>query len=183
VGVLRHSDIKLAQASGPGNKVVLFGATTGPDGIGGASVLASASFDDESQAKRPSVQVGDPFLEKLLIECSLELFAADLVEGIQDLGAAGVSCATTELAAGGTGGMRVELDRVPLRDPRLTPEEILMSESQERMMAVVAPHNLDAFMAICAKWDVQACVIGEVTEVSAPTPGRRSRTPCRPTIR
>ncbi|PRY00934.1 phosphoribosylformylglycinamidine synthase subunit PurL [Allonocardiopsis opalescens] len=166
VGVMRHGDIKLAQAPGPGNKVVLFGSRTGPDGIGGASVLASASFDDASQAKRPSVQVGDPFLEKLLIECSLELFAADLVVGIQDLGAAGVSCATTELAAAGTGGMRVALDRVPLRDPRLTPEEILMSESQERMMAVVEPGKLDAFMSVCAKWDILATVIGEVTDVS-----------------
>ncbi|GAB3206594.1 phosphoribosylformylglycinamidine synthase subunit PurL [Marinactinospora endophytica] len=166
VGVMRHEDIKLAQAPGPGNKVVLFGATTGPDGIGGASVLASATFDEESHAKRPSVQVGDPFLEKLLIECSLELFAKDLVVGIQDLGAAGVSCATTELAAGGTGGMRIELDRVPLRDPRLTPEEILMSESQERMMAIVAPDRLDEFMATCAKWDILASVIGEVTDVT-----------------
>ncbi|MFC7326305.1 phosphoribosylformylglycinamidine synthase subunit PurL [Marinactinospora rubrisoli] len=166
VGVLRHEDIKLAQAPGPGNKVVLFGATTGPDGIGGASVLASATFDEESHAKRPSVQVGDPFLEKLLIECSLELFAADLVVGIQDLGAAGVSCATTELAAGGTGGMRIELDRVPLRDSRLTPEEILMSESQERMMAIVSPDKLAAFMDVCAKWDVVATVIGEVTDVT-----------------
>ncbi|WP_017556354.1 phosphoribosylformylglycinamidine synthase subunit PurL [Nocardiopsis baichengensis] len=166
VGVMRHEDIKLAQAPGPGNKVVLFGATTGPDGIGGASVLASATFDDQSQAKRPSVQVGDPFLEKLLIECSLELFAEDLVVGIQDLGAAGVSCATTELAAGGTGGMRIELDRVPLRDSTLTPEEILMSESQERMMAVVEPAKLEAFLAACAKWNIEAAVIGEVTEVS-----------------
>ncbi|GAA3728899.1 phosphoribosylformylglycinamidine synthase [Spinactinospora alkalitolerans] len=166
VGVMKHDDIKLAQAPGPGNKVVLFGSTTGPDGIGGASVLASATFDDESQAKRPSVQVGDPFMEKLLIECSLELFEQDLVVGIQDLGAAGVSCATTELAAGGTGGMRVELDRVPLRDSRLTPEEILMSESQERMMAIVSPERLDAFMAVCAKWDILATVIGEVTDVT-----------------
>ncbi|GAA1108611.1 phosphoribosylformylglycinamidine synthase subunit PurL [Nocardiopsis composta] len=166
VGVMKHSDIKLAQAPGPGNKVVLFGATTGPDGIGGASVLASATFDDESQAKRPSVQVGDPFLEKLLIECSLELFAQDLVVGIQDLGAAGVSCATTELAAGGTGGMRIELDRVPLRDSTLTPEEILMSESQERMMAVVEPGRLDDFLAVCRKWNIEAAVIGEVTDVT-----------------
>ena len=126
VGVLKHENIKLAQASGPGNHVVLFGAATGPDGIGGASVLASASFDEESQAKRPSVQVGDPFLEKLLIECCMELYAKDLVVGIQDLGAAGVSCATTELAAGGTGGMRIELDRVrsaTLGSPRGNPDE------------------------------------------------------------
>ncbi|GIH78959.1 phosphoribosylformylglycinamidine synthase subunit PurL [Planobispora longispora] len=164
VGLLRKDQIKLATAPGPGNKVVLFGALTGPDGIGGASVLASATFEDESQAKRPSVQVGDPFMEKLLIECCLELYQADVVVGIQDLGAAGVSCATTELAAKGTGGMDVQLDLVPLRDPSLRPEEILMSESQERMMAVVTPDDIDAFMAICTKWDIPATVIGEVTD-------------------
>ena len=102
-------------------------------------MLASATFESEGEAKRPSVQVGDPFAEKVLIECCLEIFAADLVVGIQDLGAAGLSCATTELAAAGTGGMDVDLDLVPLRDPTLAPEEILMSESQERMMAVVTP--------------------------------------------
>ncbi|MGW3352333.1 phosphoribosylformylglycinamidine synthase subunit PurL [Nonomuraea rubra] len=164
VGLLRKDQIKLATAPGPGNKVVLFGASTGPDGIGGASVLASATFEDESQAKRPAVQVGDPFMEKLLIECCLELYAADVVVGIQDLGAAGVSCATTELAAKGTGGMNVDLNLVPLRDPSLRPEEILMSESQERMMAVVRPDDIPAFMAICEKWDVPATVIGEVTD-------------------
>ena len=166
VGVMRHEDIKLAEAPGPGNKVVLFGATTGPDGIGGASVLASANFDDESHTKRPSVQVGDPFMEKLLIECSLELYGKDLVVGIQDLGAAGVSCATTELAAGGTGGMDIQLERVPLRDHRLTPEEILMSESQERMMAIVEPGKMEDFLATCGKWGILAAEIGEVTEVS-----------------
>ncbi|MBB6118473.1 phosphoribosylformylglycinamidine synthase subunit PurL [Nocardiopsis algeriensis] len=166
IGVMRHEDIKLAQAPGPGNKVVLFGSATGPDGIGGASVLASASFDDESHAKRPSVQVGDPFMEKLLIECSLELFEKDMVVGIQDLGAAGVSCATTELAAGGTGGMRIQLNKVPLRDPRLTPEEILMSESQERMMAIVEPSKMADFLAVCEKWQVLATEIGEVTDVT-----------------
>ncbi|GAA4896705.1 phosphoribosylformylglycinamidine synthase subunit PurL [Streptomonospora salina] len=175
VGVLDHDDIQLAQAPGPGNKVVLFGATTGPDGIGGASVLASANFDDESHTKRPSVQVGDPFLEKLLVECSLELFRDGLVVGVQDLGAAGVSCATTELAAGGTGGMRIELDRVPLRDSTLTPEEILMSESQERMMAVVEPGSLDAFMDTCGTWGVQASVIGEVTDVTPEEAARGGR--------
>ena len=166
VGVMKHEDIKLAEAPGPGNKVVLFGAATGADGIGGASVLASATFDEESSTERPNVQVGDPFLEKLLIECSLELFAEDLVVGIQDLGAAGISCSTTELAAGGTGGMRVQLERVPLRDPGLTPEEILMSESQERMMAIVEPEKMDAFLAICAKWDILATEIGQVTDVT-----------------
>jgi phosphoribosylformylglycinamidine synthase subunit PurL len=165
VGIMRHGDLKAAVATGPGNKVVLFGSRTGPDGVGGASVLASATFGEDGgkSAKRPSVQVGDPFMEKLLVECCLELFAANLVEGIQDLGAAGVACATTELSAGGRSGMHVHLDDVPLRDPSLTPAEILMSESQERMMAVVTPANVDAFLAVCAKWDVEATVIGEVT--------------------
>jgi phosphoribosylformylglycinamidine synthase len=164
VGLMRHDDLKAAVATGTGNKVVLFGSRTGPDGVGGASVLASATFGDEGKsAKRPSVQVGDPFMEKLLVECCLEVYAAGLVEGIQDLGAAGVACATTELAAGGDGGMRVDMDAIPLRDPNLTPAEILMSESQERMMAVVTPANVAAFLAVCAKWDVEATVIGEVT--------------------
>ncbi len=169
VGVLRHEDLHLAHASGTGNKVILYGARTGGDGIGGVSVLASETFDAASgdgasgPAKRPAVQVGDPFMEKLLIECTLELFAAKVVAGIQDLGGAGLSCATSELASAGDGGMHVELDTVPLRDSSLSPEEILMSESQERMMAVVEPENVDAFMVICAKWEVEAVVIGEVT--------------------
>lgn len=162
VGVLRHDDIHLANASGAGNKVVLFGARTGGDGIGGASILASESFEDGMPAKRPSVQVGDPFMEKVLIECCLDLFTQDLVLGIQDLGAAGISCATSELASNGDGGMHVDLENVLLRDPTLTAGEILMSESQERMMAVVAPDKLEAFMEVIAKWDVEAAVIGEV---------------------
>ncbi|WP_101653161.1 phosphoribosylformylglycinamidine synthase subunit PurL [Brevibacterium ihuae] len=164
VGVLRQDDIRLANASGVGNKVVLFGARTGGDGIGGASILASESFDDTKPSKRPAVQVGDPFAEKVLIECCLELFAAEVVEGIQDLGAAGISCATSELASNGEGGMHIALDDVLLRDPSLTPEEILMSESQERMMAVVTPEKLDEFLAITAKWDVETSVLGEVTD-------------------
>ena len=166
VGVMRHGDLQVAAASGAGNKVILFGSTTGPDGVGGASVLASATFGEASResAKRPSVQVGDPFTEKLLVECCLELFAGGLVVGIQDLGAAGVACATTELAAAGTGGMLVRLDEVPLRDASLGPPEILMSESQERMMAVVEPARVEAFLGVCAKWDVRAAVIGEVTD-------------------
>lgn len=163
VGVLRHEDLKLANATGIGNKIVLFGARTGGDGIGGASILASDSFDDGGPTKRPAVQVGDPFAEKVLIECCLELYAADVVEAIQDLGAAGISCATSELAANGNSGMHVSLDNVLLRDPTLTAEEILMSESQERMMAVVAPEKLDAFLAITGKWDVESSVLGEVT--------------------
>jgi len=163
VGVMKHEDIKLAKASGAGNLVVLFGAKTGGDGIGGVSVLASETFGEKKPTKRPAVQVGDPFTEKVLIECSLEIFKADLVVGIQDLGGAGLSCATSELASAGTGGMRIELDRVPLRDANLSPEEILMSESQERMCAIVPPSKIDEFLGICKKWDVVATVIGEVT--------------------
>jgi phosphoribosylformylglycinamidine synthase II len=162
VGVLRHEDIHLANASGTGNKVILFGARTGGDGIGGASILASETFEDGVPAKRPSVQVGDPFMEKVLIECCLELYAAQVVEGIQDLGAAGISCATSELASNGDGGMHVWLDDVLLRDPSLNAGEILMSESQERMMAVVTPEKLDEFLAITGRWDVETAVIGEV---------------------
>ncbi|WP_114203991.1 phosphoribosylformylglycinamidine synthase subunit PurL [Janibacter anophelis] len=164
VGKLRHEDLHLANASGAGNKVVLFGAKTGGDGIGGVSVLASETFEEGGPAKRPAVQVGDPFAEKVLIECCLDLYAAGVVEGIQDLGGAGLSCATSELASAGDGGMAVELDRVPLRDSTLSPEEILMSESQERMMAVVAPDKLDAFLEITGRWDVEAAVLGEVTD-------------------
>ncbi|MEU2683649.1 phosphoribosylformylglycinamidine synthase subunit PurL [Streptomyces hygroscopicus] len=172
VGVMKHEDIHLAQASGAGNKVILYGARTGGDGIGGVSVLASETFDAAGDsasgtgkpAKRPAVQVGDPFQEKLLIECTLEVFKEDLVEGIQDLGGAGLSCATSELASAGSGGMRVELDTVPLRDSSLSPEEILMSESQERMCAIVKPEKVDRFLQICEKWDVIATVIGEVTD-------------------
>jgi phosphoribosylformylglycinamidine synthase subunit PurL len=163
VGSMRHEDIHLANASGAGNQVVLFGAKTGGDGIGGVSVLASETFESTGPSKRPAVQVGDPFAEKVLIECCLDLFAARVVEGIQDLGGAGLSCATSELASNGDGGMHVWLDRVPLRDNSLAPEEILMSESQERMMAVVSPDKLDDFMAITRRWDVEATVVGEVT--------------------
>ncbi len=166
VGVMRHEQIHLAKAAGVGNQVILYGAKTGGDGIGGVSVLASETFDSTGPTKRPSVQVGDPFMEKLLIECTLELFAADLVAGIQDLGGAGLSCATSELASAGDGGMRVWLDRVPLRDSSLSPEEILMSESQERMMAVVEPGKVDAFLEICRRWEVDATVVGEVTDTS-----------------
>ncbi|MDX6329310.1 MAG: phosphoribosylformylglycinamidine synthase subunit PurL [Streptomycetaceae bacterium] len=164
IGVMKHEDIHLAKASGAGNKVILYGARTGGDGIGGVSVLASETFDDSKPTKRPAVQVGDPFQEKLLIECTLEIFREDLVDGIQDLGGAGLSCATSELASAGSGGMRVELDTVPLRDATLSPEEILMSESQERMCAIVEPGKVERFLEICEKWDVIATVIGEVTD-------------------
>ena len=164
VGVLRHEDLHLANAKGAGNKVVLFGARTGGDGIGGASILASETFDEGGPTKRPAVQVGDPFAEKVLIECCLELFHEGVVEGIQDLGAAGISCATSELAANGDSGMEVTLDHVLLRDDTLTAEEILMSESQERMMAIVRPEKLDDFLTITAKWEVETSVLGEVTD-------------------
>ncbi|MDA3629206.1 phosphoribosylformylglycinamidine synthase subunit PurL [Saccharopolyspora sp. WRP15-2] len=168
VGVMKVEDLHLAHASGKGNKIILFGARTGLDGIGGVSVLASETFDgDESgtgRKKLPSVQVGDPFAEKVLIECCLELYHAGLVVGIQDLGGAGLSCATSELASAGDGGMRVDLDQVPLRATGMTPAEILSSESQERMCAVVDPSNVDAFLEVCRKWDVTATVIGEVTD-------------------
>nr|WP_221420934.1 phosphoribosylformylglycinamidine synthase subunit PurL [Conyzicola lurida] len=164
VGVLRHEDLHLANARGVGNKVVLFGARTGADGIGGASILASDTFAEGGPTKRPAVQVGDPFAEKVLIECCLELFQQKLVEGIQDLGAAGISCATSELASNGDGGMFIELEKVLLRDPTMTAEEILMSESQERMMAIVTPEKLEGFLAVVAKWDVETSVLGEVTD-------------------
>jgi phosphoribosylformylglycinamidine synthase subunit PurL len=169
VGVLRKEDLHLAFASGAGNKIILFGARTGLDGIGGVSVLASDTFGgDESGAagrkKLPSVQVGDPFTEKVLIECCLDLYSAGLVIGIQDLGGAGLSCATSELASAGDGGMAIELEKVPLRAANMTPAEVLSSESQERMCAVVSPENVENFMAVCRKWDVLATVIGEVAE-------------------
>ena len=168
VGAMRTEDLHLAFASGTGNQIVLFGARTGLDGIGGVSVLASETFSGASggggHKKLPSVQVGDPFTEKVLIECCLELFHAGLVVGIQDLGGAGLSCATSELASAGDGGMHIDLDAVPLRATGMTPAEILSSESQERMCAVVRPQDIEAFMAVCTKWDVLANVIGEVVD-------------------
>ena len=169
-GVLRVEDLHLAFASGTGNRIILFGARTGLDGIGGVSVLASETFEEAEDGtpvkpkKLPSVQVGDPFAEKVLIECCLDLYREHLVVGIQDLGGAGLSCATSELAAAGDGGMHIVLDRVPLRAEGMTAAEVLSSESQERMCAVVAPENVDAFMEVCRRWDVLATDIGEVTD-------------------
>ncbi|BDQ00937.1 phosphoribosylformylglycinamidine synthase subunit PurL [Aquiluna sp. KACHI24] len=164
VGALKHEDLKLAKASNPGDLVILFGARTGADGIGGVSVLASETFESTGPTKRPAVQVGDPFAEKVLIECCLELFYAGVVAGIQDLGGAGISCATSELASNGGKGMRVQLQNVLLRDESLTPEEILMSESQERMMAIVPKKHLKAFEEIVQKWEVEYSVLGEVID-------------------
>ncbi|MCK0439571.1 phosphoribosylformylglycinamidine synthase subunit PurL [Gordonia alkaliphila] len=166
-GLLRAEDLHLAFASGAGNKIILFGARTGLDGIGGVSVLASETFSDDggpSRKKLPSVQVGDPFTEKVLIEACLELYQNELVVGIQDLGGAGLACATSELAAAGDGGMSIQLEKVPTRADGMSPAEVLSSESQERMCAVVKPEDVDAFMDVCRKWDVLATVIGEVTD-------------------
>jgi phosphoribosylformylglycinamidine synthase II len=164
VGVMPIDRIQLARAEGVGNQVVLLGAKTGRDGIGGVSVLASATFADEGgPSKRPAVQVGDPFTEKVLIECCLELFDRGLVTGIQDLGGAGLSCATSETASHGGSGMRIALDRVPLREPSMTPLEVITSESQERMLAIVTPGDVGEVLALCERWGVQATVIGAVT--------------------
>ena len=162
IGALKHGDLKLAKADKAGDLVILFGARTGADGIGGVSVLASETFDDEGPSRRPAVQVGDPFAEKVLIECCLELFSAGVVAGIQDLGGAGISCATSELASNGGKGMKVQLKKVLLRDQSLTPEEILMSESQERMMAIVPKKHLRAFKKIVDRYEVEYSVLGKV---------------------
>ncbi|MEH1012527.1 phosphoribosylformylglycinamidine synthase subunit PurL [Micromonospora sp. CPCC 206060] len=163
VGVLPVDRLQNKAAAGAGNIVVLMGAKTGRDGIGGVSVLASATFDEGSEQRRPSVQVGDPFMEKLLIEACLELYDAQLVVGIQDLGGAGLTCALTETAAAAGTGMRVWLERVPLREPSMEPHEILASESQERMLLVVEPEKLEAVLKTAEKWGVWATAIGEVT--------------------
>jgi phosphoribosylformylglycinamidine synthase len=151
------------RAEGPGNQVILIGSRTGRDGIGGASVLASAEFDEDSLDKRPSVQVGDPFSEKLLIEACLELIKSDLLVGFQDLGAGGISCPTSEMTAKAGTGMRFFLDKVHLREAAMEPFEVMISESQERMMAVVEPRNVDAVLAVCARWGLEAGVVGEIT--------------------
>ncbi|MDT7538715.1 MAG: phosphoribosylformylglycinamidine synthase subunit PurL [Actinomycetota bacterium] len=163
LGVMPIDRIQLSAATGVGNVVVLLGAKTGRDGIGGVSVLASATFDDDGPARRPSVQVGDPFMEKLLIEACLEMYDAKLVQGIQDLGGAGLTCALTETSAAGKSGMHAYLERVPLREASMEPHEILASESQERMLAIVTPQDLDKVLAIADKWGVLATAIGEVT--------------------
>ena len=164
VGTLKVDDLKLAFASGLGNKVMLFGSRTGLDGIGGVSVLASDTFEEGAERKLPAVQVGDPFAEKVLSECCLDLYNAGVVVGIQDLGGAGLACATSELAAAGDGGMEIDLDAVPLRAENMLAAEILSSESQERMCAIVRPEDVARFREICAHWDVTCAEIGEVTD-------------------
>jgi phosphoribosylformylglycinamidine synthase subunit PurL len=163
VGLARSDEMVRSAASGPGNLVVLMGASTGRDGIGGASVLASAELE-EGQEKRPSVQIGDPFEESKLLECCLELLGAGLLVSLQDLGAAGLTSSAGEMAAGGGVGIDIDVSRVPLREADMEPFEIMVSESQERMLAVVAPADLDRVLAVCEKWQTGAAAIGEVTD-------------------
>jgi phosphoribosylformylglycinamidine synthase len=167
LGVLPKERLVLGRASGAGNLAVLLGSTTGRDGIGGVSVLASAGFSDDAaaeQAKRPNVQVGDPYEEKRLIEACLELLDQHLAVGIQDLGGAGLTCATSETASRGGVGMDVNVQAVPLRETGMAPFEIMTSESQERMLAIVKPEHLESVLAICRRWEVRASVVGRVTE-------------------
>ena len=166
LGLAPHERLIRAAAAGPGNVLVLLGALTGRDGIGGASVLASAELGDgeSDEAKRPSVQIGDPFAEKKLLECSLELLDAELLVSLQDLGAAGLTSSASEMAAKGGVGLDIDCDRVPLREPGLEPFEIMVSESQERMLCVVAPERVDDVIAVCDRWETRATAIGEVTD-------------------
>jgi phosphoribosylformylglycinamidine synthase subunit PurL len=163
IGLLNERQLTRASAPGPGNLVVLYGSATGRDGIGGASILASATFTDDDPSKRPSVQVGDPFAEKLLIEASLELIERGLLEGLQDLGAGGITCATSEMADRAGTGILVDLDAVPRREPGLAPFEVMISESQERMCAAVRPDQWPAVREVCQRWGLPAAVIGRVT--------------------
>ncbi|MEX1173537.1 MAG: phosphoribosylformylglycinamidine synthase subunit PurL [Chloroflexota bacterium] len=164
IGLMEERLLTLAAAPGPGNLVVLFGSTTGRDGIGGASVLASATFTDDDPSKRPSVQVGDPFAEKLLIEASLELIRRGLVEGLQDLGAGGITCATSETADRAGTGILVDLDAIPRREPDMAPFEVMISESQERMCAAVRPDRWDEVREVCERWGLPVAIIGRVTD-------------------
>jgi phosphoribosylformylglycinamidine synthase subunit PurL len=165
IGVMPLERLVLGRASGEGNLAVLFGSSTGRDGIGGVSVLASAGFGDAEAdaAKRPNVQVGDPFEEKRLIEACLALLDEGLVVGIQDLGGAGLTCATSETASRGGVGMDVYVDAVPQREPGMEPFEVMTSESQERMLAIVRPDDADRVLDLCRRWDVRATVVGQVT--------------------
>jgi len=164
IGLLEERHLTRAAAPGPGNLAVLFGSATGRDGIGGASVLASATFGEDDPSKRPSVQVGDPFAEKLLIEASLELIEQAFVEGLQDLGAAGITCATSETADRAGTGIVIDLDAVPRREPGMAPFEVMVSESQERMLAIVRPERYDEVAAICRRWGLPCAIIGRVTD-------------------
>lgn len=164
IGLAKTEDMIRSAAAGVGNVLVLFGASTGRDGIGGASVLASAELDAEDDSKRPSVQVGDPFEESKLLECSLELLHRGLLVALQDLGAAGLTSAASEMAAKGGVGLDLDVAKVPLREADMAPFEIMVSESQERMLCVCEPAQVEAVLAVCEKWEVHGTAIGEVTE-------------------
>jgi phosphoribosylformylglycinamidine synthase subunit PurL len=164
LGIAPRERLVRSAAAGVGNHLVLLGARTGRDGIGGASVLASAELGDEDESKRPSVQIGDPFEESKLLECCLELLDAGLLESLQDLGAAGLSSSSSEMASKGEVGLDIDVSKVPLREADMEPFEIMISESQERMLCVVAPERLDEVLALCARWEVRATPIGSVTD-------------------
>src|SRR5829696_8300471 len=163
LGLARQDRMVRSAAAGVGNVVVLFGASTGRDGIGGASVLASAELGDADEDKRPTVQVGDPFAESKLLECSLELLERGLLVALQDLGAAGLTSSASEMASKGEVGIDLHVRRVPLREADMEAFEIMISESQERMLCVVEPDRVDEVVAVCEKWLVNATAIGEVT--------------------
>jgi phosphoribosylformylglycinamidine synthase len=164
LGLAPHERLIRSAAAGPGNVLILFGALTGRDGIGGASVLASAELGEGDEAKRPSVQIGDPFAEKKLLECCLELLDSELLVSLQDLGAAGLTSSASEMAAKGGVGLDIDCALVPLREPGMEPFEIMVSESQERMLCVVEPRQVDAVLAVCARWETLATPIGTVTD-------------------
>src|SRR5688572_11254185 len=164
LGLAESSRLIRSAAAGVGNVLVLFGASTGRDGIGGASVLASAELGDADEDKRPTVQVGDPFEEKKLLECSLELLEKGLLVSLQDLGAAGLTSSASEMASKGEVGVEIDVARVPLRESDMAPFEVMVSESQERMLCVVEPARVDEVLALCEKWDVHGTAIGTVIE-------------------
>src|SRR3954469_25697794 len=164
VGLIERDKLIRSAAAGVGNVLVLFGARTGRDGIGGASVLASAELGEGDADKRPTVQIGDPFEEKKLLECSLELLDGGLLVALQDLGAAGLTSSSSEMAAKGGVGLDLDVRRVPLREEDMEPFEIMISESQERMLCVVEPSKLQNVLAVCARWEVDGTAIGEVTD-------------------
>jgi phosphoribosylformylglycinamidine synthase subunit PurL len=164
LGLAPRERLVRSAAAGVGNVLVLFGARTGRDGIGGASVLASAELDAGGEDRRPTVQVGDPFEEKKLLECSLELLERDLLVALQDLGAAGLTSSAVEMASKGEVGIDIDVARVPLREPGMEPFEVMVSESQERMLCVARPEDTEAVLALCEKWEVGGAVIGTVTD-------------------
>ena len=164
LGLAPHDRLIRAAAAGPGNVLVLLGALTGRDGIGGASVLASAELGEGDEAKRPSVQIGDPFAEKKLLECCLELLDSELLVSLQDLGAAGLTSSASEMAAKGGVGLDIDCSRVPLREADMEPFEIMVSESQERMLCVVEPDRVAEVIAVCEHWETLATPIGAVND-------------------